>query len=296
MCLFYRKPLFYGTARKFSAGGQDGGTRSCTGSVMREKGVKTDMADERELQQLKKRLLELADRSYNQGIYTFTSFLGLSEQQAFYEIQREVAYAGFDMEGGSPMCERRIIRFGSPELLGYEEPYPILCLKIEPPVPKFAEHLTHRDFLGAIMNLGIERSTVGDIFVQDKAASVFCQAGIAPYLAEQLTQVRHTQVRCAVTEALEELRAPVLGKMSLSVSSARIDAVIAKLYNLPRSQSLELFRAGRVYVNGRLTENNSYALKEGDGVTARGFGRFFYEGEQGETRKGRIRVGVAVYQ
>ena len=52
------------------------------------------MADEKELQQLKKRLLELAGRSYEHGIYTFTPFLGLSEQQAFYEIQRDLAYAG----------------------------------------------------------------------------------------------------------------------------------------------------------------------------------------------------------
>lgn len=254
------------------------------------------MADERELQQLKKRMTELAARSYGHGIYTFTPFLGLSEQQAFYEIQREVAYAGFGMEGGSPLCERKMIRFGSAALIGYEEAYPILCLKVEPTAPKFAEHLTHRDFLGAIMNLGIERNTVGDIFVQEKGAAVFCQESIAAYLTEQLTQVRHTQVKCTITEVMEELRSPVLEQKTLSVSSPRIDAVLSGLYHLSRGQSVELFRAGRVYVNGRLVENNSYSLKEGDGVTARGFGRFLYTGEQGETKKGRVRVGVEVYR
>lgn len=254
------------------------------------------MADDRELQQLKKRLLELAARSYEDGIYTFTSFLGPSEQQVFYEVQGEVAYAGFGMEGGSPLCERKMIRFGAEESLGYEEPYPIRCFKIQPLMPKFAEHLLHRDFLGAIMNLGIERSTVGDIFVQDKEAIVFCQESIAPYLTQQLTQVRHTQVNCVMTEAAEELKAPVTEKLSLSVASSRIDAVISRLYNLPRSQGMELFKAGRVYVNGRLTENNSYMLKENDGVTVRGFGRFVYTGEQGETRKGRTRAGVEVYR
>lgn len=254
------------------------------------------MAEERELEQLKKRLLELADRSYQHGIYTFTPFLGLLEQQAFYEIQRDVDYAGVDMEGGSPMCERRMIRFGSAQQLGYEEPYPILCLKVEPLAPKFAEHLTHRDFLGAIMNLGIERSTVGDIFVQGKKAFVFCQEGIAPYLTQHMTQVRHTQVKCMVSSGAEELAPPVLEQISVSVSSARIDAVISKVYNLPRSQSMELFKAGRIYVNGRITGNNSYTLKAGDGVTVRGFGRFGYKGEQGETRKGKVRIGVEVYR
>lgn len=254
------------------------------------------MADEKEVQHLKKRLSELAERSYSHGIYTYTPFLGLSEQQVFYEIQRDVAYAGFGMEGGSPLCERKMIRFGSPDLLGYEEAYPIRCLKIEPLTPKFAEHLTHRDFLGAVMNLGIERSTIGDIFVQDKEAVMFCQENIADYLTESLEQVRHTHVKCTAAEAAGYLREPVREELSLSVASPRIDTVIAKVYGLARSRSLELFRAGRVFVNGRLTENSSYALKNGDAVTARGFGRFVYNGEQGETRKGRIRIGVEVYR
>lgn len=254
------------------------------------------MADDKELQLLKKRLLELAERSYSHGIYTFTPFLGLSEQQVFYEVERDVAYAGYAMEGGSPLCERRIIRFGTPEHFGYEEAYPIQCIRVEPLTPKFAEHLTHRDFLGAIMNLGIERSTVGDIFVQDREAIVFCQESISVYLIENLSQVKHTHVKCTVTDAAEYLQAPVTEKLSLTVSSARIDTVISGVYNMARSRSLELFRAGRIFVNGRLTENNSYTLKNGDGVTARGFGRFTYIGEQGETRKGKIRIEVEVFR
>lgn len=254
------------------------------------------MADEKELQNLKKRLLELAERSHSHGVYTFTPFLGLSEQQAFYEVEKDVAYAGYAMEGGSPFCERRIIRFGSPELLGYEETYPIQCIKVEPQTPKFAEDLTHRDFLGAIMNLGIERGTVGDIFVQDKKAIVFCLGSISPYLTENLQQVKHTPVKCSETEAADHLKKPVTEEASLSVSSARIDAVISKVYNIARGKSLELFKAGRIYVNGRVAENNSYTLKNGDAVTVRGFGRFNYIGGQGETRKGKLRIGVEVYR
>ena len=254
------------------------------------------MADDKDLQHLKKRLLELAERSYSQGIYTFTPFLGLSEQQVFYEVERDVAYAGYSMEGGSTLCERRIIRFGSPVRFGYEEAYPIQCIKVEPLAPKFAEKLTHRDFLGAIMNLGIERSTVGDIFIQGKGAIVFCQESIFPYLTENLLQVRHTHVKCSGTEAEEQLQAPVMEEVSLSVSSARVDTVISKVYNIARSQSPELFKAGRVYVNGRATGNNSYVLKNGDTVTVRGFGRFIYIGGQGETRKGKLRVGIEVYR
>ena len=64
------------------------------------------MAEDKEFQQLKKRLVELAERSYSHSVYTFTPFLSLSEQQAFYDIQQDVSYAGCGMEGGSPLCER----------------------------------------------------------------------------------------------------------------------------------------------------------------------------------------------
>lgn len=252
------------------------------------------MADDKELQHLKKRLFELAERSDKQGIYTFTPFLGLAQQQVFYEMEREVSYAGCSMDGGSPMCERKMVRFGSLDRLGYEAEYPILCVRIKPVTPKFAQQLTHRDFLGAVMNLGIERGTVGDVFVQDKEAVVFCQESIASYLTQHLEQVKHTRVECDIVDPDQSLRPPVREEISLSVSSARIDSVVSKLYKLARSDSAALFRAGRVFVNGRLVENNSYALKKNDAVTVRGFGRFCYTGEQGLTRKGKVKIGVEI--
>ena len=251
---------------------------------------------DKELQQLKKRLVELAQKSYNRGIYTYTPFLSMAEQQAFYEVEREVSYAGYAMEGGAPDCERKLIRFGSKELLGYEEDYPIAALEIAPVQAGFAEKLTHRDYLGALMNLGIKRGLLGDLFLSETECILFCQDSIAPYLTEHLCQVRHTRVRCAQTEAAGRLQAPAAQELAVSVSSARIDTVISKVYNIARSKSLELFKAGRVYVNGRLVENNSYTLKDKDIVTVRGFGRFTYVGMQGETRKGKERVLVEVYR
>ncbi len=137
---------------------------------------------------------------------------------------------------------------------------------------------------------------MGDIFVQEKEAYLFCQESIAPYLAEHLVQVRRTRVKCLVSEIPQQLTTPALESVSLSVASPRIDGVISKLYNMSRSQSQELFGASRIYINGRLTENGSYILKAGDTVTVRGYGRFLYTGEQGETRKGKQRICVEIYR
>lgn len=254
------------------------------------------MADEKELQQLKKRLAELAKRSFDHDIYTFTGFLGMSEQQVYYEMQKELAYAGASLFGGCAISERRMVRFGIPENLGYEEEFPIVCIKIEPLSVKFAEHLTHRDFLGALMNLGIERSTIGDIFVQEKEAYVFCVTGIQDFIVEQLVQIKHTKVHCYTANLPECLQNPEPETVTVSAASERIDGIVSKLYNIARSESLSLFQAGRVFVNGRLMENNSYTLKEKDAVTVRGFGKFVFAGRQGETRKGKLRITLSVFR
>lgn len=244
---------------------------------------------------LKKRLLELANKSYTNSQYLFTGFLSLSEQDVFYGIEREIAYVPTTFFGGTQDCERVMIRFGSEELCGYEEPFPITCIEIAPMIEKFGETLSHRDYLGALMNLGIERSTLGDIVIQGKTAYLFCAEKMANYIVENLDQVRHTHMRCSIAKSVPESVITKLERESFLVSSERADSVIAKIYNLSRSQGVELFRAKKVFINGRLNENNSGVLKVGDRVSVRGFGKFLYQGVSYETKKGRLSVMADIY-
>ncbi len=251
--------------------------------------------DEKELQQLKRRLTELADTAYTQNRYTYTPFLGLAEQQAYYAVEREVSYAGVRMEGGAPLCERKMLRFGDP---GYEEAYPITSVRIAPKAPKFAENLTHRDFLGALMNLGIERDVLGDLFVEAKkeqGALLFCHENIANYIVEHLDRVRHTNVSCKRTQGEAIVQSAEPERISVTVSSPRADGVISKVYNLSREESRDLFNNGRIFINGIQTENASCQLKEEDAVTVRGFGKFIYYGQTGVSKKGKDRVEVGVF-
>ena len=115
---------------------------------------------DKELQLLEKRFAELADRAWQQNLFVFTGFLSLVEQEVLW---RSAAKAGVHIElyGGMDGAERCMGRFGDPEEFGYEEPFPICAVKIEPLAEKFAENFSHRDFMGAILNLGIDRSTIG---------------------------------------------------------------------------------------------------------------------------------------
>lgn len=252
--------------------------------------------DQKEIQQLKNRFRDLADRSYSQSIYTFTGFLGLGELDVFYRMEQELRYAGVTLNGGCEAADRRIIRFGEEDRLGYEVPFPIVCIHIKPLMVRFADELSHRDFLGALMNLGIERGTIGDIKVGEKEACLFCVDTIVPFICENLKQVRHTHVQCAVVEDIADFPQEEPDLVNIQVQSLRVDAVLARVYNMSRERSLELFRAGRVYVNGRLCENNSRLLKPSETVNARGYGKFRINGEPRETRKGRLAVEAAVYR
>lgn len=251
---------------------------------------------EKEIQQLKNRLTELADKSSKQGIYTFTAFLGLSEQDALWQVEKDIRYAGIKLFGGSDNTERVVARFGNPEEFGYEVEFPIKCIHVCPILPKFADRLSHRDFLGALMNLGIERSTIGDIKVGDKEAYLFCLDQVAGFICENLDKIKHTNVKCMITEDIGEIPKEEPERINIQVASLRLDAVIAKVYNKSRGDCLELFRSGKVFVDGRLCENNSRILKPGETVNARGYGKFIMAGKPGETRKGKISAEILVYR
>lgn len=242
-----------------------------------------------------KRFEELARRAYDKGIVAYTNFLSMNELAVLASLKKSLAYVPCGLWGGMEGCERQMARFGDPGPCGCEEPFPIACVKISPTSRKFADVLTHRDFLGALMNLGIERDTLGDVMVKENEGYVFCTQAIAPYVIESLTQVKRTAVGCAISPAPQgELFS--LAAETVRVSSPRADAVIARAYHLSREDSLELFRTAKVFVNSALQENNSAQLRQGDVVSVRGFGRFVFRGVAGTSKKGKLNVAIEKYQ
>lgn len=247
---------------------------------------------EKDLQVLKNRFRDLADRSFRQNVYTFTGFLGLAEQDIFWQMEKQLQYAGYRLQGG----DRKILRFGDPAQLGYEEDFPIACIHMKPLMEKFSDTFSHRDFLGALMNLGIERSTIGDIRVGGKEGYLYCLDTVAAYICEHLEQVKHTHIRCSMVQDPGELPEEKPQEEEVLVSAQRADAVAAKVYSMSRAESIEMFRSKKVYIDGRLCENNSRVLKEGETVNVRGYGKFVYGGVKYETKKGKLSLKVSVFR
>ena len=251
------------------------------------------MIEEEEL--FKKPLKELAEKAWQNNIYTFTGFLGLSDLSCYYEMERELSFVPATIFGGYEDAERVMLRFGSQEVFGYEEAFPITCLKIRPLMQKFADDLSHRDFLGALMNLGIERSTLGDIILKDNVGYLFCLRSIAPFILGNLCKIKHTSILCEETSEIPVQREEDLTELRIQIASERIDGVISKVYKLSRSEGAELFRQKKIFVNGRLCENNSRMLKPKDKVSVRGYGKFIYTEKQGVSKKGKLNAAVLVY-
>lgn len=250
-------------------------------------------------QLFKNRISELADRSYNTNTYTFTEFLGLAEISDLLLMERDISHVGYEMSGGYENADRKVVRFGNAEIMGYEVDYPIVCIHIEPLLKKFADDLNHRDFLGALMNIGIERSTLGDIIVNDREAYLFCLDTISDYICTSLSKVKHTNVKCNIIKdisSIDNLNLKDAGnEKQIVVSSERIDGIISKVYNLSRSESLSMFVAGKVFVNGRMTENNSQKGASGDVINVRGYGKFRINTAPKETRKGKLSISVNIW-
>lgn len=243
---------------------------------------------------LKKRFSELARRSANGGYFTFTDFLGLLEQSAFNEIKRTLP-TEYTVFGGFDGAERIMIRFGNENEIGYPAPFPIKTILIKPKSEKFAETLSHRDFLGSLMNLGIERDCLGDIVIIENRAYLFAEEEIAPFIISSLERVRNTDVtaeECNIDADFTPYRTET---RQIQISSERLDAVIAKTFHLSRDDAQMLFRRGLVFVDGHLIESVSHTPKSGDRITVRTLGRIRYGGVVGTSKKGKLNVTVEVY-
>lgn len=250
---------------------------------------------DKEEQLFRKRMQELARTAYNRDVPVHTDFLNLNEQAVFQSISGSLPSIRYEITGGYEMAERKVVCF----LPSYEEVLtepPFKCLKIAPVNVKFAEELTHRDYLGAVMNLGIEREMTGDILINGQEACIFVMDIMADYVMDNLVQIRRTSVSVTLQEDLPGIPGPDFEEITGSLSSVRLDSVVALAGRLSRGKAAALIEGEKVALNGQITVSAAKPLKEGDILSVRGLGKFRYAGTGTETKKGRIMVTVWKYK
>ena len=134
---------------------------------------------------LQKRLIELSKIAYQRGIVTYSDFLNLNELNILHTTPKQELFSCYETFGGYDYSERQMVAF-LPDALCYEKNYPISALKVAPVQKKFSEKLSHRDYLGSIINLGVERSKIGDILVEDEYAILFTHHSLKSFFLEEL--------------------------------------------------------------------------------------------------------------
>ncbi len=249
---------------------------------------------EKEEIQLKKRLWELADKAAERNCVTYTNFLNLNEINILFSLIPALSNVTCRLYGGYDNAERQIAAF-IPDALYYDWNYPLAVLKVGILSKKTTEQLSHRDYLGAILSLGVERSKIGDIIVDGQEAYFFCLDNLQDFFLQELTVIKHTAV--AVSLAADGyIYKPNFREVTGSIASNRLDNSVSLAFHISRSRVSELINNKKVFVNSRSVTSSSLLLKAGDVVSVRGMGKFIYDGIISQTKKGRFFVRLQKYE
>lgn len=222
----------------------------------------------------------------------FFSFMSERKQSLASKHLDYSRFSGYRFFGGYEGAERRVLCLwfdSQPD----DAEFPVDALEFS---FRKSDKLTHRDFLGAIMALGIERETVGDILVEDGSCVVFVKREIKEYITSQLSKIGSAGVKISEFTGSGLPKGRGAEEISATVSSLRLDSVAAALSGLSREKTKSLILSGIVAHNYEGCTNISKPVREGDIITIRGKGKFQINGVLGETKKHRIRLSILHYR
>ena len=241
------------------------------------------------------KILDRAEQARNRNIPVATDFLSPAQLARAGDLLRLAGFTDYAVLGGYETAERRLLLF-LPDWLERSEAEsqsPIRCLRAA-----FREEyrLTHRDFLGSLMGMGIVREKVGDILVGPDSADLIVLDTVADFLLQSWDSAGRAKLTVSAIGA-ENLHIPAVSCREVrdTVSSLRLDAVASSGFRMARGKAAALIESGKVQVNWRECVKPDKLLAAGDTVSARGFGKFELSEVGGVTKKGRTSIVLKVY-
>lgn len=233
------------------------------------------------------RLSRLRSRPY------FVGFLNEDEMQQALPILEKEAAGNYMLWGGFENADRVMIGIFPDYLPCDKDLFPIETVALQYDA-RFK--LSHRDFLGAIMSLGVKRSFVGDIKITSGAAYVMLRNEIASYVISQLSKIGRVGVKAALSELPDCGFEDDAQYLNLTVSSLRLDNVVSAVLNLSRDKSAQAVKSGFVSVNHTIKQSPSFIIKENDVIVYKGKGKFVLTELAGESKKGKKKLIIKKYR
>ena len=247
-----------------------------------------------EQSELIKRISDLALRCDRNSCITHSAFLTPAECYLLEMRKASIGETKLYLTGGRKECERKVAFF-LPYYLeetDFELGEYIKAVKIK----SYYGKPGHRDYLGAILGLGIERDRIGDLLLFDDTAYVFCLSSVVSVLLQELEKVGRVSVK---TEQLSLSDVPEpekrVKKITFTVKSLRLDAVTGDLFGVSRTTAAELIRLGAVTLNYSICEKTDAPIKEGDTLSVHGKGKGRITQIGGRSRKDRLFVEAEIY-
>lgn len=223
--------------------------------------------------------------AYNKGIPTFTKLFCKPNIWLYFTKKFNSNDFLVEAKGAFEECDRKILSFNNI----YDIPYPYRILKITNK-SKFNK-LSHKDYLGALMALGLEREKLGDLRVIDDFAIVPIYDEVVDYILSSLNSVGKAPV------SIEEIFEDNLPKINFEeeiiiVPSLRLDNIVSKLSKVSRGKAIEVIDSGRVLIDYSKSIEKSKEIKEGQRITIPGVGKFIIGEIVGNTKSGRYKVKI----
>lgn len=228
--------------------------------------------------------------------FVYSDFLSPHEAVIARRVLEKADGIFYTFVGGFEGAER-VLAVMSSDFIDAEEALnnaPISYLRITPLMEK---NLSHRDYLGSILGLGIKREKIGDILVYESYGDVFLIDKIAEYISYNLERIGNTKVECELQQVYQYTPPEKKEKViNTTVASLRADSVTASGFSISRTKVLEYFKAQRVNVNWEIVSNPSKQLSEGDVISIRGKGRIILDKVGGTTKKDRINITIKRFE
>lgn len=228
--------------------------------------------------------------------FVYSDFLSPYEATVAKRILDKVNSISYTFIGGYDGAERAIVAISSDyidEDIAVSNS-PLSFIRITPVTEK---QLSHRDYLGSLLGLGIKREKVGDILVCQEYADVFVIDKIAEYILYNLDKIGNVKVNCELLNMYEYTAPQKKEKLiNTTVASLRADSIAASGFGVSRTKVIDYFKSQRVNVNWEIVQNPAKQLSEGDTLSIRGKGRIVLDKINGTTKKDRISIVIKKFE
>lgn len=231
-----------------------------------------------------------------------TDFLDMRQRNIVEKVLKNIKYKNYIIYGGYENAERTMIIL-YPEKLEtvFENNYfdynnIVQVLRIILPNEMRGKY-SHRDYLGAIIKVGLKREKIGDVLVNINGADIIANREVISYLDSSLRELTRFSKSKFETHKIEELNIEPINTeiINIIIPSMRVDSIVSEIIKTSRSKTIEIINSERVFINSELITKNSKMLKENDMVTIRGKGRFKIKQVLNSTKRGNLVLEVEKY-